>query len=165
MKWCPRCRQHKDVFHKNASRSDGLSSWCAACCVVHSKAWQATHGRGGRPETRLACNARWRAKHRLHALLSAIRRKCAREGIPYSISESYFTSWPIVCPVLGIRIDWSCGPLRANTPSIDRIIPVLGYIPGNVVIVSMRANRLKSDATPEEMCRLADFYSEARMTG
>jgi hypothetical protein len=47
------------------------------------------------------------------------------------------------------------------SPSIDRIIPSLGYVRGNVVIVSMRANRIKTDATDAELRRVAKFYTKA----
>lgn len=40
---------------------------------------------------------------------------------------------------------------------MDRIIPELGYTKGNVVVISFRANRLKNDATYEELRALADY--------
>jgi hypothetical protein len=41
---------------------------------------------------------------------------------------------------------------------VDRIIPALGYIPENIIVVSMRANAVKSDASPEEILRVGAFY-------
>jgi len=38
-----------------------------------------------------------------------------------------------------------------SSPSLDRFNPACGYEVGNVVVVSNRANQIKSDATPEEM--------------
>jgi hypothetical protein len=35
----------------------------------------------------------------------------------------------------------------ANSPSLDRIVPEVGYIDGNVRVISDRANRLKSNRT------------------
>lgn len=46
-----------------------------------------------------------------------------------------------------------------NSPSLDRIKNDAGYIKGNVVVVSHRANRMKGDSTPEELRRLSDFYN------
>ena len=37
------------------------------------------------------------------------------------------------------------------SPTIDRKIPKLGYIKGNVVIVSHLANRIMSNATSEQV--------------
>ena len=46
------------------------------------------------------------------------------------------------------------------SPSIDRIIPTLGYVRGNVIVVSLKANRIKNDATPDELMEVARFYKE-----
>jgi len=40
---------------------------------------------------------------------------------------------------------------------LDRIIPALGYVKGNVDIISMRANRLKNDLSEEELSRILDY--------
>lgn len=37
----------------------------------------------------------------------------------------------------------------------DRLAAGKGYVPGNVAIISMRANQIKNDATAEEHCRVA----------
>jgi len=52
---------------------------------------------------------------------------------------------------------------RRTSPTLDRFIPELGYIPGNVDIISHRANALKSNATLEEVQMLADYMK--RKTG
>lgn len=57
---------------------------------------------------------------------------------------------PDVCPVLGTPM---------VSPSLDRKNNDLGYIKGNVVVMSRRANCLKNDATVEEM-RLILAYME-----
>jgi hypothetical protein len=59
------------------------------------------------------------------------------------------------CPVLGIPLDRSP---RDNTPSLDRIIPARGYVPSNVIVVSLRANQIKGDATVRELLAIARFY-------
>ena len=54
------------------------------------------------------------------------------------------------CPVLGIPL-YSDGRDNQNAPSLDRFIPSLGYVKGNVFVISRRANVLKGDATIEEV--------------
>ena len=49
------------------------------------------------------------------------------------------------------------GP-RDNSPSLDKIVPELGYVPGNITIVSSKANRLKSQQSPEELLAFAQRY-------
>lgn len=60
-------------------------------------------------------------------------------------------SVPDRCPVLGIPLVYADGPRNDATPSIDRIDPAKGYIPGNVHVVSWRANKIKQDATLTEL--------------
>lgn len=79
--------------------------------------------------------------------------------------------WPETCPVLGIPIDWysfdrnrqtpglSCGP-RDNSPSFDRLDSARGYVPGNVRVISFRANRIKNDGTAEEHLAIARWMAE-----
>jgi hypothetical protein len=43
-----------------------------------------------------------------------------------------------------------------NSPSLDRIRPERGYVPGNVRVLSDRANRLKSNLTYEELVQLSE---------
>jgi hypothetical protein len=58
------------------------------------------------------------------------------------------------CPLLGIELTYkSCGNNRTpdNYATLDRIDSTKGYVPGNVQILSFRANTLKGDATLEEL--------------
>jgi len=38
-----------------------------------------------------------------------------------------------------------------NSPSLDKLIPELGYVKGNITVMSVRANRIKNDATRQEI--------------
>ena len=58
---------------------------------------------------------------------------------------------PEVCPLLGIVLDCRAPSRSNNLPSIDRRDPTKGYVKGNVWVISWRANRLKSDATLDEL--------------
>ena len=72
-------------------------------------------------------------------------RRAASRGLPFSITMQAIVI-PPVCPVLGIPI--VLGEQRSeNSPSLDRITPRLGYVPGNVRVISDKANRLKGDRT------------------
>ena len=47
-----------------------------------------------------------------------------------------------------------------NSPSIDRIIPDLGYIKGNVHWISKRANQIMSDATPDQVIQVGAYLKK-----
>lgn len=72
--------------------------------------------------------------------------------------------YPLVCPMLGIELDWFAESREENSPSIDRINSTKGYIPGNVLVCSWRANRIKNDGTPSELRKIADFLARHHTT-
>lgn len=91
-------------------------------------------------------------------LLTKAKTRCKKQGIAFDLTVADIPI-PDICPVLGIPIFPSSSGRTWNTPTLDRIIPEKGYIKGNVVVVSWRANSLKSDATLEEIRRLFNFYA------
>jgi len=52
------------------------------------------------------------------------------------------------------------GKSKNLSPSHDRIIPKKGNFYGNLVIVSDVVNRLKSEATLEDMEKILKFYTK-----
>lgn len=93
-------------------------------------------------------NAQW-----LHKALIAARHRAKKRSMAFSITTDDL-SIPKKCPVLGIVLEVNNGNAtrkNGNSPSIDRIRNMEGYIPGNVRIISARANHLKSDASFEEI--------------
>lgn len=102
---------------------------------------------------------------RIIGMCSRIKRQSEAKKIPFNLTPEYLMDiYPEdeKCPVLGIEMIWGDksasfrGP-RMNSPSLDRLIPELGYVIGNVNWISMRANYIKQDASPEEILRVADW--------
>lgn len=58
---------------------------------------------------------------------------------------------PVKCPLLNVPIFSGHRASHAQSPSLDRVIPSLGYVKGNVWVISYRANAIKQDATLEEL--------------
>lgn len=96
--------------------------------------------RKARPELFMLQNARHRAKER---------------GQPCTITEQDIVV-PTHCPLLGLPLEVQAGILAHNSPSLDRIDPALGYVPGNVWVISHRANSMKNDARPAELLAFAE---------
>ena len=99
----------------------------------------------------------WRRANPASFLLSKAKNRAKEQGIPFLLTKADIVI-PNNCPVLGIPLQPSEGR-AAGSPSLDRVIPELGYVPGNVVVISRRANELKRDATVDELVKLAEFYS------
>ena len=105
---------------------------------------------------------RWRDKNPKRYMWTRAKGRAAAEGIPFSITEEDFDI-PEYCPVFPhIKLVFSTGRNTRpdNIPTLDRIIPALGYVAGNVAVISMRANRLKSDATPDELKSILGWINE-----
>ena len=95
-----------------------------------------------------------RGRHRFFIQLKARARKA---NLPFDLEESDLII-PDVCPVLGIPLKgWLQNTkAEANSPSIDRIVSAKGDVKGNVQIISWRANKLRADASVQELeCVLA----------
>ena len=101
-------------------------------------------------------------KKDLRQLYNQIKQGAKKRGIPFELTMSDLNnlSFPISCPVLGIPLTFNTGEAKANSYSIDRIDSSKGYTIDNIVIVSNRANTLKSDATLAEMKKLVEFYED-----
>lgn len=69
---------------------------------------------------------------------------------------------PEFCPVLGIKLDTpKMGKKRPDgKPSIDRVDNSKGYVKGNVIVVSWRANRLKCDASIGELEAIVAYMKQ-----
>lgn len=74
------------------------------------------------------------------------------------------------CPILGIKFElnkkgqaWGKGKGKnnwQNSPSLDRIIPEKGYVKDNIIIVSLMANSIKNQATPDQIIQVGEFYKK-----
>lgn len=108
-------------------------------------------------------NLRTKAWHRNNPARSyclAAKRRAKTKGVPFDL-EPEDIIFPDICPVLGIPILFSSERVRTdNTPSIDRIVPELGYVKGNIEVVSWRANRLKNNASFEEIEKLYNYMKK-----
>lgn len=84
-------------------------------------------------------------------MLSAAKQRAQTKGLMFDIHYEDIQI-PNLCPVLKIPLVPSVdGNYSDNSPSLDRKVPYLGYTKGNVQVISMRANRIKSDATSAEL--------------
>lgn len=97
-------------------------------------------------------------------LINQVRGRARRSGISFDITESDI-SIPDVCPVLGIplitsNINGEGQREYRNYASIDRKDPQVGYVKGNVQVISARANRIKYNATSDELRKVLAYVEE-----
>lgn len=137
-----------------------MSSWTRSRCPEH-----------GRPIHRATCNEcnaaymkdymrRRRLEVPSHPLYERARKRAQRQGLEFSITRADIIV-PHSCPVLGIPIIIG-GRRSEHSPSLDRIDPRQGYVPGNVRVISDKANRLKGRRGLDHLLGLAQRGSVER---
>ena len=90
-------------------------------------------------------------KNPQHYLWRLAKCRAKEKGLPFSIEPSDLII-PETCPVLEIPLRiLGGGRWCANSASVDRVIPALGYVKGNVRVISWRANAVKSNSTLQEL--------------
>ena len=79
-------------------------------------------------------------------MVSHARQRAKALGLPCTITEDDFEI-PKRCPVLDIEMYVAHGHSggKDHSPSLDRKDNDLGYVPGNVWVISALANKLKAD--------------------
>jgi hypothetical protein len=85
-------------------------------------------------------------------MFRSARHRARQKGIPFCLDIDDIRI-PERCPLLDIpllqKIVVGNGP-SDNSPSLDRIEPSLGYVKGNIWVISRRANMIKNAASFEE---------------
>lgn len=143
------------------------------CCKCAAENQLARYQAGARPspELRARVNLKWNssskgqeAKRRWKKrdpiwawVVSAVggaRTRARKRGLSFNITNGYIRSiLPTHCPALGCELIYGApgGTPNWNSASIDRIVGEKGYVVGNVVIISQRANAIKVDASLAEL--------------
>lgn len=137
-------------------------AWYAANPEVHcarSRAWYAAN----RDKKRAMEKARVQAYPAEH-LLRRARYRARKYNIAFSLTLADITI-PESCPILGMKLKVGASRKDGASPSLDRIDNSKGYIPGNVCVISDRANRIKNDGTAEEFERIAAWLRSYQAAG
>ena len=143
---CPSCT--RDLPANGFNRNQW---YCKECQSVKAKSYWQRNG--------LRLVSKKMAQHKCdprHKLLAAAKHRAKALGLPFNLTLADLPV-PDRCPVLGIPLVVAGRRMQDGSPSVDKIIPALGYVPGNVCVVSWRANRLKGDATAAELTALAAY--------
>jgi hypothetical protein len=89
-------------------------------------------------------------------MLQSARHRAKRDGLPCTI-KAQDIQIPERCPVFGIKLEIGTRKNHEAAPSLDKIIPHLGYIPGNIRVMSHKANWMKNNATLAELKMLVAY--------
>ena len=89
-------------------------------------------------------------------------------GALMNAAHKLYAEVPTHCPYLEVELDPSYqgdgGKVRPNSPSLDRIDSSRGYHWDNIQVISFLANRIKTNATPEELTTFSRNWLELHDT-
>lgn len=174
MKQCLNC--NKDISHKRKSakycslscstrhtrskilheQQQGLGEGhkkCGVCDDVKPfEEFRKGGGSFGRSYFCKVCDSKriYKAPDRRNIVLNSAKSRAKKNNLPFNLDIDDIVL-PEVCPILGIKLEFNKGVCKDNSYSIDKIDPNPGYVKGNIQIISFRANRMKSNATLEEV--------------
>lgn len=86
------------------------------------------------------------------------RERALNGQVPFLLTVADIEAcWPKdgLCPVLKIPLVRGVGFTIDGSPTLDRLSGESGYEPGNIAIISHRANRAKGDMSAAELARIA----------
>jgi hypothetical protein len=98
---------------------------------------------------------------KLLALVSRLRHAAKRKKVPFNLNADHITL-PEYCPVLGIKLAFNTVASDDNSYSVDRIDNTKGYTMDNICIMSLKANKMKSNGTLEELVKIGK-WAEAEL--
>ena len=137
MKICFTCKRVLKNRDFSSHPAQGLQSSCRECSGIAQRKREVGVNR--------AKYLYIRAKHR-----------AKKRGLEFNIEIADIII-PKTCPVFGIPFE-----LKGEyAPSLDRINPKLGYVKGNIQVMSLRANKIKFDCTYEEIYQVAMFMKNS----
>lgn len=177
MKQCKVCKQTKDLeqFHKDSRFKSGYSNTCETCWADNkrkkkkfykSRAEIYNENRRFKSQTDPKYNQRrnkqrrdWRNKKEnyIKDWFNRIKCRAKRLELDFNLTLEDFEI-PTFCPYLNIELTW--GKNMNNSVSLDRINPDLGYVKGNVMVISQKANRIKNNATKKELLTFFENYKK-----
>jgi len=152
-KKCIKCQEVKSLeeFYKSSHIGSRQGS-CKMCANAIAR-----KRRKDDPETMRNLDRKWRESYLEAVICKTAKCRAKKAGIPFDIRPSDIVI-PETCPVLEVPLSSSVGVLAQNSPSLDRIIPELGYVNGNIMVISHLANVMKNNTTWEQ-CVLLGRYA------
>ena len=175
MKVCKICEKtlYEELFNRNKTKKDGLEIYCKDCSKIKSqKAYEKGKDKYlARNKQRYLDNREEILKDSAEyykklkstkpelLLLRSAKHRAKAGNFPIDITIEDIKI-PEFCPILKIKLEVSIENAAYNSPSLDKIIPELGYIKGNVQVISNLANTMKWNATFEQLINFAEWVNK-----
>jgi archaellum component FlaC len=158
MKKCTNCLEEKDTcfFFADNRNKDKLNNRCKICVNQYSAKYYANGTNRERSNKRIRDNNK---NNPAKTLFIGAKNRAKKYGIEFSINR-YDIFVPTYCPILDLQLCPSNNIATDGSPSLDRIDNNRGYVSDNVVVISWRANRIKSKASLAEMRKIIETFDD-----
>jgi hypothetical protein len=157
-KLCSKCKQLLDIalFSTDKYQKSGRRTACKLCSAVEFKKFKASGGYTNRlkkaDENRKTQKKLDPLKYWAHNAFHNAKGRAKKLCVGFDLTKEWLiTNAPTHCPLLGIELTYSAETSVPNCASIDRVDSLKGYTLDNCKIISFKANRIKSNATLEEI--------------
>lgn len=171
-RWLCKCDCGGEGIVQGGNLANGSSQSCGCLAIENSQRQLAKIDRRGMANGRakaalkrcgenyIESHTRWykRAAGRFYAA----KRKKVPLGFstPQALAVYCRSITPTHCPALGLKLLPEAGNFIDASVSIDQKIAGKGYVKGNILIISMRANRMKGNATRAELKAFARWVQK-----
>jgi len=170
--FCKKCNRHLDEneFAVDKARSTGRRYRCRECSAQEFQNWKDRGGYDKRLKKAKDQYAKFRLDNpKLRWAKQTVYNVNARSKRHGQHSHDITLEWllsvmPDKCPLLGIELNYANDASHFNSPAIDRKDNSKGYTIDNCWIISMKANRVKNNATVAEITMIADNLVKLGLT-
>jgi hypothetical protein len=102
----------------------------------------------------------YRENNVIKEIVRRAKHRAAQKGWDFNLKDEDILL-PERCPILGVLLEMGKGRgPKSNSPTLDRIDSTKGYIAGNVHVISMRANLIKTDANADEILAVGNYMKK-----
>jgi len=147
---CDYCGENFNYKGGNVHYNRSKKHYCSTVCLNKSNT---IHGLASKKK-----NGGHQARR--YQMFMGAKKRAKQKNLFIDLKIEDIPKIPERCPILNIKLIKTNKILGDNSPSLDRIIPKLGYTKNNIRIISNRANIIKRDMTMKEAKKILKDLEE-----
>ena len=114
------------------------------------------------PRHRVVCELCWVKQNEASRIVTQVHTRARRRGLPYGLSVEWVKSRLAdgFCEVTGLKFETGAGLNDPMCPTVDRIVPALGYVDSNCRMVVWIFNRARGPWADADVLKMAEAVVE-----
>lgn len=155
---CSRCNKDKEIHQKEVNGVIKMHSICKPC--RSSISYNSRKKRTQEYKIKVKEKNEIDIESRGYLIWKRAKDRASKKNLEFNITRDSVVLWlhAGICQATGLKLNLTFGNEKLNPlgPSLDRINPKLGYVNGNVRMVSWIFNRAKGDGSDDDVWLLAE---------